>query len=137
MSLKETLIKRNRNNTYASMLGVDIVELEPGHARAVMPINNYHLNSHAAVHGGVLYTLADITSGNAAGTHGIWVATSGSDFHYLRAATDVRQVEAEAWELSCDEQFVVYHVVIRDDHGMELAVGTFTFAFLGRRIDGE
>lgn len=137
MSLIDTLFLRHTRNAYARLLGVEITELRTGYAKAVMQVREPHLNSHGAVHGGVLFTMADIACGNAASTYGIWVATSESDFHYLRAAIHTTYVVAEATELSHDDQFATFNLTITDDQGNVLNTGTFTFAFLGREITIE
>lgn len=134
MTIPEILHYRNQNNAFARMLGIETVDLQLGYARAVMPITDQNRNPQGAVHGGVLYTLADIAGGNAAASHGEWVATIDSDFHFLRAGLNIESLSAEATELKCGKRFAVYSITVKDNKDTVLAVGTFSYAFLGRKI---
>lgn len=134
MTITEILNYRNQNNAFARMLGIETVDLQLGYARAVMPINDQNRNPQGAVHGGVLYTLADIAGGNAAASHGEWVATIDSDFHFLRAGLNIESLSAEATELKYGKRLAVYSITVKDNKDTVLAVGTFSYAFLGRKI---
>lgn len=135
MTLEEILNFRNEMNPFSKLLGIQTVELREGYARAVMPVAETLRNPQGAVHGGVLYTLADVASGNAAASHGEWVATMDADFHYLRPALQLESLTAVATELKAGKRVGVYDVKVSDQNGTVLATGTFTFAFLGRKIE--
>ncbi len=135
MTLEEILNFRNKMNPFARMLHMDTVELREGYAKATMPVGDELRNPQGAVHGGVLYTLADVAGGNAAASHGEWIATMNADFHYLRPALKLTSLEAEAVELKYGKRACVYDVKVRDQDGVVLAAGTFTYASLGRKIE--
>ena len=126
---------RNEVNAFAKLLHIEAVELREGYAKAVMPIGEELRNPQGAVHGGVLYTLADVAGGNAAASHGEWIATLDSDFHYLRPGLDLTALTAVATELKYGRRVSVYHVEVSDQNGTVLGVGTFTYTGLGRSIE--
>ena len=135
MTLEEIRDYRNRSNPFGVMLHAETVELALGYAKAVMPITDEMRNPQGAIHGGVLYTLADLAGGNAAASHGEWIATVDADMHYLRPALNLTGLVAEAREVKYGRRISVYSVEVSDQDGNVLAVGTFTFASLGRKIE--
>lgn len=135
MTLEEIRDYRNKSNPFGVMLHAETVELALGYAKAVMPITDEMRNPQGAIHGGVLYTLADLAGGNAAASHGEWIATVDADMHYLRPALNLTGLVAEAREVKYGRRISVYSVEVSDQDGNVLAVGTFTFASLGRKIE--
>lgn len=135
MTLEEIRDYRNKSNPFGVMLHAETVELALGYAKAVMPITDEMRNPQGAIHGGVLYTLADLAGGNAAASHGEWIATVDADMHYLRPALNLTGLVAEAREVKYGRRISVYSVEVGDQDGNVLAVGTFTFASLGRKIE--
>ena len=95
MTLEEIRDYRNKSNPFGVMLHAETVELALGYAKAVMPITDEMRNPQGAIHGGVLYTLADLAGGNAAASHGEWIATVDADMHYLRPALNLTGLVAE------------------------------------------
>lgn len=126
---------RNRTNAFSLLLHVETVELREGYARAVMPVSPQLRNPQGAVHGGVLYTIADIAGGNASASHGEWIATMCADFHYLRPALNVTSLTAEAREVKYGKRACVCNVEVKNQNGEPLACGTFTFSRLGKPIE--
>ena len=135
MTLEEIRDYRNKSNPFGVMLHAETVELALGYAKAVMPITDEMRNPQGAIHGGVLYTLADLAGGNAAASHGEWIATVDADMHYLRPALNLTGLVAEAREVKYGRRISVYSVEVSDQDGNVLAVGTVTFASLGRKIE--
>ena len=135
MTLEEIRDYRNKSNPFGVMLHAETVELALGYAKAVMPITDEMRNPQGAIHGGVLYTLADLAGGNAAASHGEWIATVDADMHYLRPALNLTGLVAEAREVKYGRRISVYSVEVSDQDGNVLAVGNFTCASLGRKIE--
>ena len=129
------LAHRNSTNAFSRLLHIETVEMTAGYARAVMPIQDNLLNPQGAVHGGVLHVLADEAASSAAISHGQWVATISSDFHYLRAGLNTTSLTAQAREVKYGKRACVYSVEITDQDGTVLACGTFTVALLGKEIE--
>ena len=130
-------IKQFRNTCagFPRFMQVETTELGEGCATAVMPVLAQLRNPQGAVHGGVLHTLADEAVISAAISHGQWVATISSDFHYLRAGLNTASLTAQAHELKYGKRACVYSVEITDQDGTVLACGTFTVAMLGKEIE--
>lgn len=46
-------------------LGMEVGEVEPGHARARIAVSDHHLNPNGVVHGAVLFAMVDTAMGSA------------------------------------------------------------------------
>ena len=132
----EKLIKtRNSTNYFANMIDLRIIEIKKGYARTVIdPVTKTHLNPINSVHGGCLFTIADVTAGSAASSYGIQVTTLDSHFNFLRPGLHTTKLTGEATELKHGKNISVYSVQIKDQDATILAEGTFTFASLGKPI---
>lgn len=126
---------RNTCAGFPRFMRVETTELSEGYAKAVMPVWDDLRNPQGAVHGGVLHILADEAVSSAAISHGQWVATISSDFHFLRAGLNTASLTAVARELKFGKRACVYSVEVTDQDGTVLACGTFTVAMLGRPIE--
>lgn len=125
---------RNTCSGFPRFMRVETTELSEGYARAVMPVWDELRNPQGAVHGGVLHVLADEAASSAAISHGQWVATICSDFHYLRPGLGTTSLAAEATEVKRGKRACVYNVMVTDQDGTELACGTFTVTMLEKNI---
>ncbi|MEY8339102.1 PaaI family thioesterase [Lachnospiraceae bacterium 62-35] len=128
---------RNKINAFANMLGLSITEIGDGYARSEMPVSSRHLNPIGSVHGGCLFTIADVTCGAAASSHGCAITTVDGNLHYLRAAIDATCLYGEARELKYGKRLSVYEISITDQDGHLLTSGIFTFMSMGTSILSE
>ena len=120
---------RNINNNFAKLLVIELTELSNGYAKAEMKVTKELLNPIGSIHGGCLYTIADIAGGAAASSYGIHVTTIDGNFHYLRAGLNTKKLYATATEIKKGKKISV------DQDDVELAVGIFSFMSLGKAIE--
>ena len=126
---------RNINNNFAKLLGIELTELSDGYAKATMKVTKDFLNPIGSLHGGCLYTIADIVGGAAASSYGIHVTTIDGNFHYLRAGINTKELSATATEIKKGKKISVYSISVKDQDSVELAVGIFSFMSLGKAIE--
>ena len=119
---------RNINNNFAKLLGIELTELSNGYAKATMKVTKDFLNPIGSLHGGCLYTIADIAGG-------IHVTTIDGNFHYLRAGINTKELSATATEIKKGKKISVYSISVKDQDDVELAVGIFSFMSLGKPIE--
>ena len=50
---------------FIKLLGLEFEKLEPGHCQSRLKVSETLLNKHSVVHGGVIYSMADISMGVA------------------------------------------------------------------------
>jgi len=106
----------------AGRLGIRLTRFEPGHAVTEMDIRpEHHHNGMGMLHGGVIFTLADVAfaaAANAAEYNAVGVSCQIS---YLRAARAGRVV-ATARVRGESRRLGHYEVEVRDEQGELLAV---------------
>lgn len=112
--------------------GITIEEINDGHAKVSMPVQPFHMNPIGSVHGGCLFTMADLAAGAAAASHGEAATTVNADVHFLRTAIGAQTLYAEAMELKRGKRIWVYDVAVSDQDGKVLFKGTFTYMPIAR-----
>ena len=117
---------RNEQNSFGNLVGVRIEEIREGYARSVLDVRADLSNPIGSLHGGVLFTIADITGGSAAVSHGEQVTTVDADIRYLRPGIGVKRIVCEAEEIKKGKTLFVYRIDVRDQDGTLLTAGTFT-----------
>lgn len=126
---------RNADNHFAKMLGISVVEMRHGFAKAEMRITKEAKNPIGSVHGGCLFTLADVVCGAAASSYGMQVTTLDSSFHFLRAGLDdCRELFATAQSVKHGKRVTVLEAKVTDQTGRVLCTGTFTYMSLGKKL---
>ena len=126
---------RNEQNSFGNLVGVRIEEIREGYARSVLDVRADLSNPIGSLHGGVLFTIADITGGSAAVSHGEQVTTVDADIRYLRPGIGVKRIVCEAEEIKKGKTLFVYLIDVRDQDGTLLTAGTFTYMSLRKKIE--
>ena len=126
---------RNEQNSFGNLVGVRIEEIREGYARSVLDVRADLSNPIGSLHGGVLFTIADITGGSAAVSHGEQVTTVDADIRYLRPGIGVKRIVCEAEEIKKGKTLFVYRIDVRDQDGTLLTAGTFTYMSLSKKIE--
>ena len=117
----ETIKEFFRNDTFAEYVGIELLEVTKGKAKAKLEIKNEHLNGVNIVHGGAIFTLADLVFAVASNSHGnVAVAINGS-IAYVKAVTE-GTLFAEAEEISLNPKLATYKVSVTDDHDNTIAI---------------
>jgi acyl-CoA thioesterase len=110
---KEALRRYFEKDRFAQYVGIELIDISPGQATAVLKIKDYHLNAVDMVHGGVLFALADLAFAAASNSHGKVAVAVSNSISYIKAAEgDV--LLAEAREISKDRKLASYSVEIKD-----------------------
>lgn len=134
MDYQKLLEYRNRSNHFCRKLGIQMVEIQPGYAKAEKVVSEDDLNPLGFAHGGLYYTMADNACGSAAAAHGMIMVTSNGNYNYFRSARAGDRLTAEATEIKYGQTLAVYDVRITDQDGTLLGSGTFTFCSTGQPL---
>ena len=127
---------RNETNIFGNAIGVHITDIGEGTATTEMVVTHMHSNPIGSVHGGCISTIADITAGSAASSHGMQVTTLDCNMHYLRAGLNSTKLIGRAKEVKAGKRVMVYDVSVEDQDGKVLATATYTFFSMGKEILG-
>lgn len=105
-----------KDDHFAAQAGVELLLIEPGHAKAKMPVQQQHLNGLGTVQGGAIFTLADLTFAAAVNAYGIASVAINVNITFMKAVS-TGTLWAEAKEQSRNFKLGTYAVDIRDDKG--------------------
>ena len=117
-----TFFTRDR---FAAHNGIELLDAGPGWAKAQLTVAAQHLNAADVVHGGALFTLADLVFAVASNSHGQLALGINVSISYLKAAR-AGVLTAEAKEVSRNSKLATYTMEVRDAAGdlIALAQGT-------------
>ena len=128
--------ERNRRNLFARRMGLFVTEMREGFAVARMKITEEMRNPIGSVHGGCIYTVADVACGAAASSYGMQVTTLTSAFNYLRPGLDTcDEIIGTATVIKHGKRVSVIEVEITDQEGTVLSQGVFNYMSLGKPLD--
>ena len=99
---------------FARHNGIELLEVEPGLAKASMKIEPYHFNAAKTVHGGAIFTLADFAFAVASNSHGTLAMGINTSISFVKAATK-GTLYAVAREQTRNPKLASYLVQITDD----------------------
>ena len=99
---------------FAALVGIKLVEVKPGYAKAIMEIEDKHLNAVNIVQGGVIFTLADFTFAAAANSYGQVSLGINANISYFQPPRG-KMLMAEATEISENKKIASYSVDIRGE----------------------
>ena len=117
---------RNRENPCAAYVGIVTTKIEEGYAEAELTLRPEHQNPVNVVHGGCLYTLADVVTGSAAASFGTQTVTVSGEYHYLAPAKNAHKINASAKCLKSGKSLLVFDVEVKADDDTVVGKGTFT-----------
>lgn len=108
-------------------LGIELLKLKEGYSLARMKYKKELTNPYGMLHGGSLYSLADIVAGMAACMGGHYVTTVSGNMNFLLPADRTEYVYCEATKLRMGKHLAVFDVKLKDDKENILDSGEFTF----------
>ena len=104
MNLKEFL---NTHDRFAAENGAQLVEIREGYAKAVMTVQQRHLNGGNVCQGGALFTLADLALAAVMNSHGKLSFGINNSIAFLKSAKEGDTLTAEAIEV-CNHHRIPY-----------------------------
>ena len=109
------------NDKLGRHLGIDILEVGEGFAKVRMEIRESHLNGVGTVHGGAVFTLADVAFAAASNSHGTVAVAINVSISFLKAASQ-GALYAEAKEVSRNPKLANYDVRVTNEEKELIAV---------------
>lgn len=113
---------RLAKDALAKHLGINLVEMKPGYARANMEVKPELLNGIGITHGGALFTLADIVFAAASNAHGPEALAMNVTIHFLKPTTRGDILTATAREENLTRKTGLYRMEVRDNQGNLIAL---------------
>jgi acyl-CoA thioesterase len=122
MELDPETIAFMSKDSFASLLGVELLTVEEGRSVARMELTDRHRNFMGMVHGGAIFGLADVAFGAAANSGENRAMAFHISIEYLAAAGDSPYLEAEVKETGRAGRAGQYSMEVRDADGRKIAV---------------
>ena len=110
-----------KKDKFADYVGIELLEVSPGSAKAKMEIRKHHLNGANTVHGAAMVTLADWVFAVASNSHGTIAMGINVSISYLKAIRE-GVLYAEALEVSKNPKLATYQVQVTDAVGDLVAI---------------
>ena len=130
--MDKDILKNVKNDKFAQLLGIEILEASPGYALVKMNIEDTHKNGINIVQGGAIFTLADYAFAIASNADGSTTVGINASISYFKAPQGTF-IRAEAREESKNKKICGYKVEIKDEDGTLIA----SFSGLGYRKKSE
>lgn len=124
---EQVMRKMLKENPYMQFLGIELLKLKEGYSLVRMKYKKELANPYGMLHGGGLYSLADIAAGMAACMDGHYVTTVSGSMNFLLPADRTEYVYCEAVKLRMGKLLAVFDVKLKDDNENILDSGEFTF----------
>lgn len=123
----EKVIDILAKNRYIKNFNFEILDKSSTRLYARMPLKEDIINPFGGVHGGALYSMADIIGGALACLSGKLATTVSSSFNYMLPAINTEYVYCDANILREGTNIIVVSTKLYDDSNRLLDDGTFTF----------
>jgi len=109
-----------KNDKFAEHSGMQLLDIAPGYAKAKMEVKDCHLNGVDVVHGGAIFTLADLAFAAASNSHGTVAVAINASIWFVKAARQ-GTLYAEAKEVSRNPKLATYSIAVTDDSDETIA----------------
>ena len=118
--MKEELKSFFKHDRFASLTGVEILEVEKGYCKARLVIQEKHLNAANVVQGGAIFTLADLAFAAASNSHGQLALAINVNISFLKGKSK-GVLFAIAKELDDPKRIGAYDVLVSDENNELIA----------------
>jgi acyl-CoA thioesterase len=110
-----------QHDQFAKSVGIELLDVKEGYARARMALRREHLNGVATGHGGIIFTLADFVFAAAVNSHGTIAVAINANISYIKAVSEGDILTAEATETALHPKLAVCAVTVTDQMGAVVA----------------
>ncbi|MDH4204493.1 MAG: hotdog fold thioesterase [Desulfobacteraceae bacterium] len=111
-----------KNDRFADHVGIELLEVSEGRAKAKMEIKEHHLNGVNIAHGGAIFSLADLAFAVASNSHRTVALSINVSISYLKASVAGETLIAEANEVSINPKLATYEVRVTDETNDIIAI---------------
>jgi len=115
--LKQKTLDKMRSDRYAELLGIELLDIEPGYSRLSMAVRDDMMNFNGLPHGGAIYSLADVAFAAASNSHGTVAVALNMEISYLRAVPSGTKLIGEATEEHLGRRTALYHITVKSETG--------------------
>ena len=111
-----------KRDKFAQLAGIELLEVSAGSAKAKMTIGPQHLNGVDIVHGGAIFTLADLVFAAASNSHGTVAVAINASISFIKASPAGGTLFAHGREIACNPKLATYTIYVTNEAGEIIAV---------------
>lgn len=119
----DLLWARSRQERYAKLLDIEVLEIAPGFAKVAMEFREDMTNIFGMLHGGAVFSLLDEAFQLACNAHGEVAVALQLSIYYLAPAQPGARLLAEARESNATRKTALYDAVVYQADGKRIASG--------------
>ena len=109
-------------DTFALKLGIEILEAADGHSKVTMSMDEGTANALGNVHGGAIFSLADMALATAANSEGVVSVAIEANIHYMAPCVSEGRLYATARKVHETRRLGYFHVEVFREEGKPVAV---------------
>jgi acyl-CoA thioesterase len=110
-----------KKDKFCEFIGIELLEVGKGRAKAKLDIKEHHLNGVGIVQGGAIFTLADLAFAAASNSHGTIAVSINANISNVTAVSG-GTLYAEAREISVNHKIGTYTVDITNEKGEVIGI---------------
>jgi acyl-CoA thioesterase len=107
---------------YAAYLGIEVMDIKPGWAKVGINLNPNHFNFLGMIHGGVIFSLADVAFAAASNSFGSKAVALSVCIDFISAAETFDKLTAEVGLVSRAGKTGNYEMKVFDSVGNTIAL---------------
>jgi len=121
VSDEATLRRYMAQDRLAALLGIELLEVAPGQALARLRIDERHRNGVGVIHGGTIFTLADVAFAAASNAHGTLALALDASISFVKALSSGTLL-ARAREEARTAKIGCYRIRVEEEGGELVAL---------------
>lgn len=110
----------HKNDQFAKHVGIKLLSVAEGKAKAMMKVQKHHLNSVHVLHGGAIFTLADFVFAAASNSYGKVALSINANINFFKAIQS-GVIYAKAEEISKSHKLATYSIRITGEDNVLIA----------------
>lgn len=109
-------------DTFAKLLGIEIIMAEGGRSHVSMPLTEHTANALGNVHGGVFFSLADMAFATACNSEGVLSVAIEASIQYMAPVKSEGRLDARGMKIRETRRLGFYRIEITTPDGELAAV---------------
>jgi acyl-CoA thioesterase len=105
----------SKNVEFGKNIGIELIDVKYGYAKAKMKVKKFHLNLAGVCHGGAIFTLADFAFAVASNSFGKIALAIDTSISFINAAKEGDELIAEARLIGESNRLGTYEVKISNE----------------------
>ena len=130
----DKLWKRTQDEPFRKLLGMEVLEIEPGRALVAMDYKPEFDNIYGRLHGGAVFSLLDEAFQLACNAHGSIAVALQLSIYYLNPAEPGARLLAEVSEINATRKTALYQAEVRQSDGTKIATAQAQAYRVGRPL---